>query len=1129
MSTTSSSGTPTGPRSTRTSSWKLDRRGKPWKNLWEQLHAQRNEDFAEDDELQVVVAERNQLLDDCVEMAERSLAENVDEWVKRLTTDQVTILDDIVKHVGTRNAALEVFQKVTFLHWTDDHIQDEFARRRLAAGAGGPSTLLTTLRDIVSSGRAPPHPVPGRATYAAVWNLSMASRSLNHPNGGCLPTARLSRISAASASPVQREAEQSMSCSSGQPRDLQPDGLHDFEDEDLGSWREPERNAVDLGDFPQPEFDRLVVIAGPGCGKSALLTALATRLAPGPFVPVEIPMALLAASGKNVLAFLEEHVKDEFNVTPRWERLAEQGLLVLLLDGLDEIPASQRQRVLRRIATFSSRYEHCPWLLTAHDPAVVTGLPYARQLELAPLADSDIAEFVRVIASQLDSVDATQFVRKLRLYPDLDRLARIPLFLTMLLATTDARALEPTKRSDLIEAYLKTLITPEEHKAAQPATPLTLLRPIAQDIAYRRIEAQEIGVSETEVRAVIAEHTEDASAAESTFQALRSNGILRQQGPARLTFPYPIVQEYLAACHLVKHDAETLSSRIENAVSRPWAQVMQFAVELHQDPEPLIEEILLRDDDAFFTGLRLVGRCVVNGATVSAETHRRIGQRLVAAWQKAPSRAREAIGRLLCDGFTGDNLDELTEAVHRYWLQHSGAGEIVSRINDPQLTLSVVKALTEQDPSNFKVYRSLRPAIEQVRAQALALVRDLILEADDAAREARSSVLTNFGPHSDLAEIALEIARNEDLPVNTRLRAYALTPTPLLPDGQALLDEAIRTQQCRLSYEASCLLQRLDDPQRYLAEALASDEFTDEWKHDLIQSLTGVFPDADTRQAFLAEARSIVDETEIELRSALDVVAAGAGDQAAIARLIADIDKNPLHHVGMSISLLGNYRDADLAETAAQTGAGAIRRAGGHCPAVQPRSHRNASQTGTQLRIRGARAPGTTPSRHRPLDSPRRRLVPDRRRDRAGTHRRADVGEPPRRRGGTNPTRAGRRTDHGPERSKMERRQLARSHRRTCRVRARRRKPLLDKDFLDSLLRADQINLLMTGVHAMSAHGDRDALQRLLVAHREHLGWHERDQLANAVEVLSLKLGFVVRLEDGQFEMPDRAQGRRRS
>jgi hypothetical protein len=1103
----------------------LDRRGKPWRTLWAQLHAQRHEGFGQHDELHVVVAERNQLFEDCAGMAERSLAENVDEWVKRLTADQVAILDDIVKHVGTRDAALEIFQKTTFLHRSNEHIQDEFNRRRLAAGAGGPSTLLTTLRDIVSSGarrrtlyRSGPlrrrleleHGV--KVTEPPEWGLPAYRTALQRLGNISIPgTTRKGTVDELFVWPIVR--------------DLQPDGLRDFEDEDLSSWREPEHSDVDLRDFPQPEFDRLVVIAGPGCGKSALLTALATRLAPGPFVPVEIPLALLTASGKNVLAFLEEHVKDEFNVSPDWERLAEQGLLVLLLDGLDEIPPSQRQQVVRRIATFSSRYEHCPWLLTARDPAVVIGLPDARQLEMTPLADNDIAEFVKVIARQLDAVDATQFVTQLKLYPDLNRLARIPLFLTMLLATTDAQALEPMKRSDLIEAYLKTLITPEEHKPVQAGTPSTSLRTIAQDIAYRKIEAQEIGVSETEVRAVIAEHTRDAGAAESTFQALRFNGILRQQGPARLKFPYPIVQEYLAACHLVQHDVDTLSSRIENAVSRPWAQVMQFAIELHQHPEPLLEEILERDDDAFFTGLRLVGRCVANGATVTAETHRRIGQRLVAAWQKAPSRAREAIGRVLCDGFTGDNLDELTEAVHRYWLQHSGAGDIVTKINDPELTLSVLKALTEQDSSSFMVYRPLRPAIEQVHARALALVRDLILEADvdDAAREARSSVLTNFEPHADLAEIALEIARNEELPVKTRLRAYALTPTPLDPDGQALLDEAIGTQQPRLSYEASCLLPRLEDPQGYLLDALGSDGFTDEFKLALIQSLTGVVTDTDTRQAFLAEAKAIFDEAQIELRSALDVMAAGAGDQAAFASLIADIDKNPLNHVGVSISLLGNYRDVDSAETAAQqardrfTEPKDIVRLSNH--AVTGMLHRLELDFGfggfvhpaqphpgiahwTALVEDWSQTPGLSELQLIDVLTSASRLGADEARAEL-----AQIVE-----GITDP--------NDPKWNDGNLLGATVGH---AVAELRRRKPLLDRDFLDRLLRADQINLLMTGVKAMSAHGDRDALKRLLSAHSEGPGWHERDELANAIEVLSLKLGLVVRLVDGQYQMLDRA------
>ena len=516
----------------------LPKEGKRWKRLWEQLHSQRIEAFGEYDRLQVVVGNRNDLFETCSAMAERSHAENVDEWVGRLTAAQVSTLDGIVKHVGTREAALAIFQKATFLHWPEQHIESEFNRRRLAAGGGGPATLLTTLSGIVASGarrrtiyRAGPLRRRLQLDYnlnitePPEWGLSAYRAALRGLGIISIPgTSRSGRVEDVFVWP--------------RVRDLQPDGLGDFEDEDLSYWREPQHNEVDLKDFPGTELDRVVAIGGPGQGKSALLTALATRLGQGPYFPVEVPLALLATSGKSVLAFAKDHLKDEFDVEPDCDRLAEQGLLVLFLDGLDEIPSGQRQSVIRRIATFSSRYELCPWLLTARDPAVVNGLPEARQLEITPLTGTEIAEFVTVIARQLSTVDASHFVNRLDLYPDLSRLARIPLFLTMLLATTDAQTLEPMNRSDLIEAYLKTLIKPEEHKRTTNETPSSL-RAIAQEIAFRKIEAQEIGVSEADARATIAAYIQDPDAVEATFHALRTNGILRRTGPSAAPIPIP--------------------------------------------------------------------------------------------------------------------------------------------------------------------------------------------------------------------------------------------------------------------------------------------------------------------------------------------------------------------------------------------------------------------------------------------------------------------------------------------------------------------------------------------------------------------------------------------------------------
>src|SRR5208283_1347587 len=211
----------------------------------------------------------------------------------------------------------------------------------------------------------------------------------------------------------------------------------------------------------------------------------------------------------------------------------------------------------------------------------------------------------------------------------------------------------PASRADLIESYLKTLFSPHEHKALISAdAETTTLRTVAEALAFERLERQEIGATEREVREVAARAGSGAGSPEAILDRLLRHGVLRRQSAIRLQFPYPIVQEYLAACYLVREQPETLARRVDDAVQRPWAQVVQFALELHPAPTPIVRAMLEREDDAFATALRLVGRCVANGSKVEAEVRDEIARRLVRFWVHAPYRARERVGRLLVDGFS---------------------------------------------------------------------------------------------------------------------------------------------------------------------------------------------------------------------------------------------------------------------------------------------------------------------------------------------------------------------------------------------------------------------------------------------------------------------------------------------
>jgi hypothetical protein len=142
---------------------------------------------------------------------------------------------------------------------------------------------------------------------------------------------------------------------------------------------------------------------------------------------VVIPLPSLAASDLSVAEFLTTEINRDFDLRADWRRLAEQGLLVLFFDDLDQVPSTARVLLQTRIASFSARYPLVPWMLTVRDPSVLSGNAEAELVELLPLDDGDIVRFVERLQHVLPTVDKWAFINRLRMYPDLHQLARIPL------------------------------------------------------------------------------------------------------------------------------------------------------------------------------------------------------------------------------------------------------------------------------------------------------------------------------------------------------------------------------------------------------------------------------------------------------------------------------------------------------------------------------------------------------------------------------------------------------------------------------------------------------------------------------------------------------------------------------
>ena len=273
----------------------------------------------------------------------------------------------------------------------------------------------------------------------------------------------------------------------------------DQESEDPRYQLSSKRGSIDLRNFPNSALERAVIVAGAGFGKTALLSAVGHRLGHTTWLPALISLPELADSGDTVVEFLNNHVNRRFGVSLSWAPYCNAGRAVLLFDGLDELAPVERRRVLGLIQDFSSRYSAVPWLLTVRDAKALASPVDAKVLKIDVFDDTQIHAFAEAYKAAGSAIDVSELTSQLRAFPDLRLLARIPLFLALLLATARPSEPLPRNRSELLEHYLHIALHPAEYK---PSVSLelgaTALRQAAERLAFEALEMGKTKLSETE-------------------------------------------------------------------------------------------------------------------------------------------------------------------------------------------------------------------------------------------------------------------------------------------------------------------------------------------------------------------------------------------------------------------------------------------------------------------------------------------------------------------------------------------------------------------------------------------------------------------------------------------------------
>jgi hypothetical protein len=769
----------------------LAAKGAPWKALWLAIYRQIDHNFTHDDRIELILGEPSQLATNLRALAERSTCSDVPEWQSRLNASQRQVLLSIRKVLeGTLDELWQVFRRLNVTVCDAGDVERDHVPLWMPPSSASQARVFRTLSEMAWEGAAVRSRFDGPVLYERL--RSEAGIVIADPFNWGGARYREAISSLATIEVPGTNFKQLPDAVFLWPRCVEYQANHaaDFDD-DFSSWRHLGDVAeVDLESFPSADLNAVVVVAGPGFGKTTLVYALARKAALAGLLPVTISVPKLAESDLPIAAYLSERINSDFDVRVDWQTAASTGALVLFLDGLDEVSSNRRALVLERLKVYRGTYPGVPWLLTVRDASALVPPGDAKVVEVASLRDSDLQRYVDFYRPG-EATIASALLTRISARPDLAHMVRIPIFLALMLVLRLEN--QDLRRSDLLDIYLETLFRPSEYKAAQQdGLDTETLRRISERAAFEALETDTIGISVRQLE----RHIRDAAQSlrtDDVRDALVRRGVFRRDGMTRFTFPFPIVQEYLASAQLLRHHSDQLGQRLSMIVRRPWAQAIQFALERHPAPTAVIQEVLERPDDAFHTGLRLLGRCLSNGMLASPQQWQVIGERLAGLWGSLAWRTNLLVDGIIVDAFCKPLHTSVRGRLGERHLVHHGSGRVMVANRDSELSRNVLETLLAGNIDGLLNLAEVQSEVDRLGPVAFAMyIRRARQEPRvDADCEAISCLLGHLKRGCAHAQEALSAANDPSLAPEVRLAARAHTAALLDDTSETLIRQAL--------------------------------------------------------------------------------------------------------------------------------------------------------------------------------------------------------------------------------------------------------------------------------------------------------------------------------------------------
>ena len=342
----------------------------------------------------------------------------------------------------------------------------------------------------------------------------------------------------------------------------------------------------------------LMVLGGPGIGKSTFLRKIGLEALKkdGQIQWACIPVFLELKKFREERIDIKQKIVEEFEICkfPVAEVLVEsaleQGKLLVLFDGLDEVPSQNLNHVIEQIEDFVDRHDGNRFVASCRIAAYRSSFRRFTDVTIAEFDDEQIEQFIyRWFGSAEDEAlgIAEKYCELLfqNKHEATKELAQTPLLLTFLCLVYDREQTLPSKRSVLYERALNIILHEWSAQKRIERDPIyegfhpELEKLMLAKIAYDSFKQDQLFFSKDVVTERIAEFLSDTLGAPKYLDADRvltaievQQGILVERATDAYSFSHLTLQEYLTALHIVEEQKED-ELVAEHLTDESWREV----------------------------------------------------------------------------------------------------------------------------------------------------------------------------------------------------------------------------------------------------------------------------------------------------------------------------------------------------------------------------------------------------------------------------------------------------------------------------------------------------------------------------------------------------------------------------